>query len=145
MKISNKRPLLFYLTAVCLLTIYTFTSINDCVAYWMHDSSITITKHKLLTDISYLFLLPVLIIIVQTVFKIATSTKLFLTHFFVALTSILLLLFAINKPCENANGEHYMFISARMTIGYYLLKLISLIIVSIIIIQTVIFKNKTAY
>ena len=66
-----------------------------------------------------------------------------MTHFFVALTSISLLLFAINKPCENVNNGHYMFISSTMTIGYYLLKLISIVIIGIIIIRTILLKTKT--
>ena len=143
MKINNRQALYFYLTAVCFLTIYILTSIKECEAYWMHDTSMTITKFKLFSDTSYLFLPPIFIIIVQTLFKIATPTKVFLTHFFIALTSMLLLLFAINKPCENLNGGHYMFISTAMTIGYYLLKLVSLLIICIIIIQTINFKNKT--
>ena len=120
------------------------TSIKECEAYWMHDASITIAKRKLFADTLYLFLLPVLIILVQLLFKIATPTKLLLTHFFIALASISLLLFAINKPCENLNNGHYMFISSTMTIGYYSLKLISLVVIGIIIIQTIILKNKAA-
>jgi len=142
MKISNRQVFYFYLTTVCFLTIYTLTSIKECEAYWMHDASMTITKQKLFAETSYLFVLPILIIIVQTLFKIATPTKLFLTHFFIALTSILLLLLAISKPCENLNDGHYMFISSTMTIGYYLFKLISLVIIGIIIIQTIVLKNK---
>ena len=67
----------------------------------------------------------------------------YLANVYIALTSILLLLFAINKPCENLNDGHYMFISSAMTIGYYLLKLVSLVIIGIIIIQTIILRNKT--
>lgn len=142
MKISIRQVLYFYITTVCFLTIYTLTSVKQCEAYWMHDASITITKKKLFIETSYLFLLPIVIIIVQTLFKIATPTKLFLTHFFIAFTSILLLLFAISKPCGNLNDGHYMFISSTMTIGYYLFKLVSLLIIGIIIIQTIVLKNK---
>jgi hypothetical protein len=142
MKVSNRQLLLFYLTTVCLLTIYTLTSLKECEAYWMHDASITITKWKLLTDTSFFFLLPVLIIFTQKHFKIKTPTKLFLTQFFIASTSILFLLLAINKPCKNKNDGHYMFISSTMTIGYYLLKFVSLFVIVIIIIQTTILKNK---
>ena len=142
MKISSRQLLFFYLTTICLLTIYTLTSVKDCEAYWMHEASMIITKRKLLADTSYLFLLPSLIIIVQKIFKITTPEKLFLTHFFIALISILLLLFAINKPCDNVNAGHYMFINSTMTIGYYLLKLASLVIIGIIIIQTMRLKNK---
>jgi len=144
MKIGNRLLLYLYLIGVCFLTIYTFTSIKECEAYWMHDASITIAKRKLLADTYLLFLLPVLIILVQSIFKIATPVKLFLTHFFIAMTSISLLLFATTKPCENLNGGHYMFISSTMTIGYYALKLISLVIIGIIMFHTIILKNKTA-
>jgi hypothetical protein len=143
MKVSNRQLLLFYLTTVCLLTIYTLTSLKECEAYWMHDASLTITKWKLLANTSLFFLLPVLIILAQLHFKITIPTKFFLTQFFISLTSILLLLFAINKPCENKNG-HYMFISPTLTIGYYLFKLVSLVIICVIIIQTIILKNKIA-
>jgi hypothetical protein len=110
----------------------------------MHDTSIIITKWKLLANTSLFFLLPVLIILAQVHFKIKTPTKLFLTQFFIAFASILLLLFAINKPSENKNDGHYMFISSTMTIGFYLLKLVSLVIICVIIIQRIILKNKIA-
>jgi hypothetical protein len=72
-----------------------------------------------------------------------TSTKYFLIHFFISLTSISLLLFAINKPCNNVNNGHYMFINLTMTIGYFLFKLLSLVIISSIIIQIVRLKYKS--
>ena len=143
MKVSGKQLLFFYAVTIFLLTIYTLTSIKECEAYWMHDASITITKKKVLINTSYLFLLPVLIILVQTFLKINTQTKLFLTHFFIALTSISLLLLTIDKPCKNLNGGHYMFVSSTMILGYYLFKVTSFIIIGIIIIQTIkLTKNK---
>ena len=142
MKTINKKILGFYLTAVCLFTIYTITSIKECEAYWMHDASITITRRKLLTNIALLFVWPILIILTQMIIKIKTKANLFLAHFIISFTSILLLVAALNKPCENINGGHYMFISAGMILGYYLLKLISLIIIAIITIKTIILKYK---
>ena len=140
MKISIRRLLYFYLATVCFLTIYILASIKECDAYWMHDRLITITKRKLFIDTSYLFLLPVVMILVQKIIKITTQANLFLTHYFITLTSILLLLFTINKPCENLNGGHYMFISTTMTIGYYWLKLVSFVIIGSILIQTILLK-----
>ena len=140
MKINKRHLVIFYFIVVCLMTIYTLTSIKECEAYWTHDASITITKQKILLDTLYLFMLPILTIIVQTVLKIKTQTRLFLTHFLIALTSVLLLTYAINKPCENINNGHYMFINLIMTLGYYLFKLTSFIILFIIIIQTIILK-----
>ena len=55
---------------ICLLTIYTLTSIKECEAYWMHDASITISRQKLLGDTSFLFLVPLIIIIIQAFLKI---------------------------------------------------------------------------
>mgnify|MGYP006902008992 CR=1 FL=1 len=103
----------------------------------MHDASINITKQKLLLDIVYFFVLPILTLFVQRLFKTKTQSLLFLTHFLIALTSILLLILAINKPCDNINGGHYMFINSTMTLGYYLLKLTCFIILFIIISQTI--------
>ena len=140
MKINTRHLLLFYFTVVCLLTIYTLTSVKECEAYWTHDTSITITKQKILLDNLYLFMLPILTIIVQTVLKTKTQTRLFLTHFIIALTSVLLLTYAINKPCENINNGHFMFINLTMTLSYYLFKLTSFIILFIIIIQTIFLK-----
>jgi hypothetical protein len=137
MKISNRELLFFYAIAICISTIYTLTSINECEAYWMHDASINITKQKLLLDIIYFFVLPILTLFVQRLFKTKTQSLLFLTHFLIALTSILLLILAINKPCDNINGGHYMFINSTMTLGYYLLKLTCFIILFIIISQTI--------
>ena len=142
MKISIRQLLYFYLATVCFLTIYILASIKECDAYWMHDRLITITKRKLFIDTSYLFLLPVVIILVQKIIKITTLANLFLTHYFIALTSISLLLYAINKPYETLNGGHYMFISTTMTIGYYLLKLVSFVIIGLIIIQTILLKTR---
>ena len=129
--------LIFYAVAVSLLTIYTLTSIKECEAYWMHDASITITKEQIFINVFYLFLLPGLIIIVQTFLKINTQTGLFLTQLSIALTSISLLLLTIDKPCESINGGHYMFVSLTMILGYYLLKVVSFVIIGIIIIQTI--------
>ena len=137
MKISNRELLFIYTIAACFLTIYTLISIKQCEAYWMHDASINITKQKLLLDTLYLFVLPILTLFIQRLFKTKTQTKLFVIHFLIALTSILLLIFAINKPCDNINGGHYMFINSTMTLGYYLLKLICFIIIFIIILQTI--------
>ena len=142
MKITNQQLLFLYVTAACSFTIYTLTSIKDCEAYWMHDASITITKWKLLADNFYLFLLPIFIILVQRFLKITTTARLFLTDFIIALSSVSVLLFAINKPCDVSNDEHYMFISVVMAMGYYLLRFISLLLTGIIIIQTIILKNK---
>ena len=140
MKINNRHLLLLYFTVVCLLTIYTLTSVKECEAYWTHDISIIITKQKILLDNLYLFMLPILTIIVQTVLKTKIQTRLFLTHFIIALTSVFLLTYAINKPCENINNGHFMFIDLTMTLSYYLLKLTSFIILFIIIIQTISLK-----
>ena len=108
----------------------------------MHDASITISKQKLLGDTSFLFLVPLIIIIIQAFLKIKTQTNLFLTQFFIAVTSILFFVFATNKPCDNVNGGHYMFINSTLTLGYYLFKLISIVIIGIMIIQTIRSKNK---
>ncbi len=144
MKISNRLVFYFYLMTVCFLIIYTLTSIEKCEAYWMHDASILISKRNLFANTSYLFLLPMLIIIAQSPYKIPIPTKLFLIHYFIALTSILLLLFAINKPCENLNNGHYMFISSTKIIGYYFFKLVSSILIGVILIQFIILKSYTA-
>ena len=137
MKISNRELLFLYTIAICFSTIYTLTSIKECEAYWMHDASINITKQKLLLDTLYLFVLPTLTLFVQRLCKTKIQTKLFVTHFIIALTSILLLIFATNKPFENINGGHYMFINSTMTLSYYLLKLTCFIIIFIIILQTI--------
>ena len=137
MKISNRKLLFLYTIAICFSTIYTLTSIKECEAYWMHDASINITKQKLLLDTLYLFVLPTLTLFIQRLFKTKTQALLFLIHFLIALTSILFLIFAINKPCENINGGHYMFINSTMTLGYYLLKLTCFIILFIIISKTI--------
>ena len=137
MRTNSGQLLIFYTAAVSLLTIYTLTSVKECEAYWMHDASITITKEQIFINALYFFLLPGLIIIVQTFLKINTQTGRFLTQLFIALTSISLLLLTINKPCENLNGGHYMFVSSIMILGYYLLKIASFIIIGIIIIQTI--------
>lgn len=143
MKINNRELLLFYIIAACFLAIYTLTSINECEAYWMHDAAIKINKQRFLTDTLNLFVLPSLIIFAQRFFKIKTRQKLFLTHFFTAFTSVLLLLVAINKPYENINGGHYMFVSATMTFGYFLLKSSCFIILFIILLQTILFKIRS--
>ncbi len=142
MRINNRQLIFHYLAVIFVLTIYILISIKECDAYWMHDAAITITKQKMLTDTSYLFLLPVLTILVQIFFKIKTQIRLFLIHLFSALTSIILLIFAINKPCENLNNDHYMFISSTMVLGYYLFKFVSFIIIGIIIIHTILSINK---
>lgn len=142
MRINNRQLIFRYLAVIFVLTIYTLLSIKECDAYWMHDAAIAITKQKMLTDTSYLFLLPILIIIVQMFFNIKTQVRLFLIHLFSALASILLLIFAINKPCENLNNDHYMFISATMVLGYYLFKFVSFIIIGIIIVHTILSRNK---
>ena len=134
---SNKQLAISYMVVICLLIVYTLTSIKECEAYWMHDVSILITKEKILYDIFYLFILPLLTIIIQIFKNLKTQTKLLKTQFILALISISLLLFAINKPCENINDGHYMFINSIMTLGYYLLYLSSFIIVLIIIIKTI--------
>ena len=142
MKITSRQLPVLYFTTICLLTIYTLTSIKECEAYWMHDASITISKQKLLGDTSFLFLVPLIIIIIQAFLKIKTQTNLFLTQFFIAVTSIIFFVFATNKPCDNINGGHYMFINSILTLGYYLFKLISIVIIGIMIIQTIRSKNK---
>ena len=137
MKISNRLLLVIYIIATGLVSSYTLTSIENCEAFWMHDGSITISKEKVFLNILYLFLLPVLIILIQRVFKIKTQKRLFLTHFFVAVTSISLLLSITNQPCKYLNGGHYMFISFSMTLCYFFLKLVSFVIIGIIIIKTI--------
>jgi hypothetical protein len=140
MTFNNKTLLFFYAIAVCFFTVYTLTFIKECEAYWMHDASILITKQKLLTDTVYLFVLPLLTLFVQRLLKAKTQTILFLIHFFLALTSLFLLIRAVNKPCENVNSVHFVFISLPMALGYYLLKLICFVILFIILVQTILFK-----
>ena len=142
MKITPRQLSFLYFTTICLLTIYTFTSIKECEAYWMHDASIKISKQKLLGDTSFLFLLPLIIILIQPLFKIKAQTNLFLTQFFIAATSILFFIFATNKPCDSVNKGDYMIINSTLTLGYYLFKLISVVIIGIIIIRTIRLKNK---
>lgn len=142
MQISTRQLLLSYLIILFFFIIYILTAVKECEAYWIHDLSISITKLKLITDTSYLFMLPMLIILIQTFFRIKTQVILFFIHTLIAFTSFLLLLFAIDKPCENLNNEHYMFISSTMIIAYYFLKSVSFVIVGIIIIQTIFSRNK---
>ena len=143
MKINIKHLSLFYIVSFCFYTLYTVLSIEECEAYWMHDASITISKNKIRTDIYYLFLLPIFVILVQKVFQIKIQIELFVTHFLAAFLSISLLMLAINQPCEHINNGHYMFIDTFMTIGYYLLKLSSFVLMGIIIIWAIILKIKT--
>ena len=112
-----------------LFILHFIKSKNDCVAYWMHDASIEITIEWLIFYCSYLFLLPTSILLILKFIQVKTPIKLFVAHFLFSLTSISLLTIAINKPCEQINGGHYMFINSTLTLGYYLSKLISFIMI----------------
>ena len=142
MKITLRQLSFLYFTTICLLAIYTLTSIKECEAYWMHDVSIKISKQKLIGDTLFLFLLPLIIVLIQPLFKIKAQTNLFLAQFFIAATSILFFVFATNKPCDRVNEGRYMFINSTLTLGYYIFKLISIVIIGIIIVRTISLKNK---
>jgi len=142
MKVSFVHLVVIYLLAFCFCTLYSLTSVNECEAYWMHDASIVISKKRIITDAVLLFLSPALIILARKLFQLKIQGGFFLMHFFIAATSISSFVFAIDKPCEKINNGNYMFISSPLIFGYYLLKLLSLVILCILLIQTIILKNK---
>ena len=144
MSINWKQLLFVYFATLCFFTVFTFPSIKECEAYWMHDASIEVSKQKLLVDVSLLFLLPFLTIILQVIVKMEVPVRLFMKHFIIALTSFSAFVFAVSKPCESINGGHYMFINSTTTLIYYLLKIISLIIIGIILYRTIFRKKEHA-
>lgn len=138
MKISFWHLVTAYLFAFAFFIVYSLTSTTECEAYWMHDASIVINPKRLAGYCTYLFILPTAILFLQKKFRHKTNTKLFAVHFFISLTSISLITVATNKPCEFINGGHYMFIDPFFTLGYYLFKLISFILICVIAGTTII-------
>jgi len=123
-----------YCLAFIFFILFFLLSITECEAYWTHDASIVITHKWLISNCSYLFLPPVIILFINRLLKIKIPVKLFVAHFFISLTSISLLAIAIDKPCDYINGGHYKFIDSFMTLGHYLFKFMSYIIICFIII-----------
>jgi hypothetical protein len=139
LKTGFKNLVIAYCFTFVLFALLSLMMISACEIYWAHDFSIEITRTYLILYCSYLFLIPAIILTISKKSGIKISTKLFIIHFLVSLASISLLILAINKPCEDINNGRYMFIDAfGRILGYYLFKLSSFIILSIIIIKTII-------
>jgi|APTNR8051073442_1049403.scaffolds.fasta_scaffold01174_3 hypothetical protein len=138
MKIDFRYLSSAYCVTFVLFITYFLKSKNDCVAYWMHDASIEITTEWLIYYCFYLFLLPTFILLILKLIQVKVPIKLFIAHFLFSLASISLLTIAIDKPCEQINGGHYMFINSTLTLGYYSSKLISFIMISTIVVTTLI-------
>lgn len=136
MKVDFRHLILAYSSAFTFCTFFFLAFTTECKAYWMHDASIEITHRWLIGHFSFIFLLPILILFAHKYLQIKTPIKLFVAHLFISLTSISLLAIAINKPCEYINGGHYMFIDSFLTLGFYLFKLISFILIIVIIVMT---------
>lgn len=137
MKINLKKLLLAYIFTFLVCSTFFLVCISECEAYYMHDDSIEITHKWLLLNCSYLFLIPTILLILTSVLQIETLIRLFTIHFFISLSAILLLTITIYRPCESINGGHYMFINFLMTAGYYLLRLVSFMVLFYIIIRMV--------
>ena len=137
MKLDFRHLLFAYCLTFVFYIIFIFTSISECIAYWMHDASIDITHTWLVLYCCYLFILPTIILLFFKLKKLETPIKLFISQFFISLLSISLLALSINEPCEYINNGYYMFTNTTITLGYYLFKLISFIIIVIIFITLI--------
>jgi hypothetical protein len=137
MKVELKQLILFYILAFAVFAVFIIKFTSDCEAYWMHDAAIQLTHRKLITVCAYLFLIPAAVLILTAILRAKFLRKFFIVHFIVSVLSFSLLSIAINQPCEFINGGNYMFIDSFLTIGYYLLKLSSYLILGIIIVITV--------
>jgi hypothetical protein len=136
MKISFWYLIIAYCATFIFYTAIFLTSTTECEAYWIHDDSIHISSKWLVSNCFYLFLLPIHFLLIPKFFKIEIPMKILLAHFLVSWVSISLLALAINQPCQSNSGGHYMFIDTFMTLGYYLFKLISFVILCVIIVMT---------
>ena len=137
MKVHFKHLLFAYCLTFVFYIIFILTSVSKCVAYWMHDASININPIWLIGYCCYLFLLPTIILLIFKFNQLEIPIKLFISHFLISLASISLLAISINEPCEYMNDGYYMFINTTITLGYYLFKLISFIIIIIIFISLI--------
>ena len=124
-----------FLSFIFCLTFIIF-NISECQCYWMHDASIKVTYKWIITYISYLFIIPIILLIISKYLKIEIPKKAYLVHFIMAVISIFTLLTSINKPCEFINGGNYMFINFSLILVYYLFKLFTVISLIYIIIKT---------
>ena len=127
---SSKLLILSYCLTFVLVVTYYFTNCVECEAYWMHDASIIITNKWLLIHCTYLFLLPIIFVLFRH--KTKLSTRIFLTHFTVAIVSI-----SLDKPIKVVDGVKYIFINGLAILGYYFLKLIAFIVICYIIFKSI--------
>jgi len=132
---SSKLLILSYCLTFVLVVTYYFTNCVECEAYWMHDASIIITNKWLLIHCTYLFLLPIIFVLFRH--KTKLSTRIFLTHFTVAIVSISLLVLSLDKPMKVVDGVKHIFINGLAILGYYFLKLIAFIVICYIIFQSI--------
>lgn len=110
---------------------YFLSTIIECEAYWMHDASIEISHKWLLIHCTYLFVLPVIILLFQ--YKTKLSTVMFWVHYSFALISISLFAISIATSDKKIVNSHYIFINGLPILGYYLFKLLTLVSICFII------------
>lgn len=137
MKISFTHLVVIYILSFCFYLIYATTAVIECSAYWMHDAAIKAGPERIIISSCCLFLPPIMLLLVQKKLHIKTPATYFLIQLVCALLSISLLAFVIDKPLNYNDGVHFVFISLKTAVVYYLLKLLSYIMIGIILIKTI--------
>ena len=108
----------------CFFITFFLSIIPECECYWMHDSFIKISHGWVILHSLYLFILPIIIILVHKQYNIKSLFKPFILHYLISVISMSSLAISVNKPCESINGGHFMFISMYPVLIYYLTNVI---------------------
>ncbi len=137
MKINFSNLAAAYSFTFCVFIFIFMSAIPECECIWMHDASIVISHGWVIIHCSYLFLLPIILLLVLKRNKTTTLYRPFILHYLTSVISMSSIAIAVNKPCQFINGGHYMFININTVLIYYISSVVIFFFVCYLFYKTV--------